>query len=31
MTDLAESLDIVKDFPPVPTKAWEAFLKTTIA
>jgi len=24
MTDLAESLDILKDFPPVPTKAWEA-------
>jgi hypothetical protein len=24
MTDLAESLDILKDFPPVPTNAWEA-------
>jgi hypothetical protein len=24
MTDWAESLDILKDFPPVPTKAWEA-------
>jgi hypothetical protein len=24
MTDLAESLDTLKDFPPVPTKAWEA-------
>jgi hypothetical protein len=24
MTDLAESLDILKDFPSVPTKAWEA-------
>jgi hypothetical protein len=24
MTDLAESLDIYKDFPPVPTKAWKA-------
>ena len=24
MTDLAEELHILKDFPPVPTTAWEA-------
>ena len=24
MADLAEALHILKDFPPVPTKAWEA-------